>query len=70
MCLEESITLFDLKSTLRRLHTISGIPSNTNGLFALSPNNENPYLAYPGSVTNGEIYIFNTQTLVRNNNLD
>ncbi len=49
---------------LKVLHTIRDVPTNNDGLCALSPNNDNPYLAYPGSSINGEIQIFNTNSLV------
>lgn len=67
--MEESIALLDLHSTLKVLHTIADIPPNTNGLLALSPNSDNPYLAYPGSTISGEIHIFDTTRLVSRNNL-
>ncbi len=49
---------------LKVLHTIRDVPTNNDGLCALSPNNDNPYLAYPGSSINGEVQIFNTNSLV------
>jgi autophagy-related protein 18 len=49
---------------LKVLHTIRELPSNNDGLCALSPNNDNPYLAYPGSAITGEIQIFDTNNLV------
>ena len=63
VCLEKSISLFDLRS-LRVLHTIDYIPSNPSGLIAVSPNKENPYLAYPASSTTGDIQIYHTIKLV------
>jgi hypothetical protein len=50
---------------LKVLHTIRELPTNNDGLCALSPNNDNPYLAYPGSSITGEIQIFDTNNLVR-----
>lgn len=35
------------------------------GLFALSINHSNSYLAYPGSATNGEIIVYDANSLVR-----
>lgn len=37
------------------------------GLFALSINHSNSYLAYPGSATNGEIIVYDANNLVRIN---
>ena len=63
VCLEKSISLFELR-TLRVLHTIDPIPSNPNGICAVSPNKEKSYLAYPGNTTTGDIQIFDTIKLV------
>ncbi len=63
VCLEESIWIHDMRD-LRVLHTIREVPQNNDGLCALSPNNDNPYLAYPGSAITGEIQIFDTNNLV------
>ena len=49
---------------LRVLHTIREVATNNDGLCALSPSNDNPYLAYPGSAITGEIQIFDTNNLV------
>jgi autophagy-related protein 18 len=62
VCLEESIWIHDMRD-LKVLHTIRELPSNNDGLCALSPNNDNPYLAYPGSAITGEIQIFDTNNL-------
>lgn len=35
------------------------------GLFALSINHSNSYLAYPGSATSGEIIVYDVNSLVR-----
>lgn len=37
----------------------------SSGLCALSINNDNCYLAYPGSATIGEVQVFDTINLVR-----
>ena len=46
------------------LHRICDIPSNPNGLCALSPNDNNPYLAYPQSSITGNLQIYDTIQLV------
>lgn len=63
VCLESSISLFDLRS-LRVLHTINHIPPNPSGLCAVSPKRENPYLAYPAGPTTGDIQIFDMVKMV------
>lgn len=49
---------------LRVVHIIREVPTNTNGLCALSSNDDSPYLAYPKSSVTGEIQIFDTIKLV------
>ncbi len=63
VCLEEAIWIFD-SHNLKALHTIRDIPSNPDGLCALSSKDDSPYLAYPGSSTIGNIKIFDTIKLV------
>ncbi|CAF1116064.1 unnamed protein product, partial [Didymodactylos carnosus] len=48
VCLEESIYIHNMRD-MKVLHTIRDVPSNREGLCALSSNSENSYLAYPGS---------------------
>ncbi|CAF2550436.1 unnamed protein product [Rotaria sp. Silwood2] len=62
VCLEESIYINNIHD-MKVLHTIRDIPSNRDGLCALSSNDENPYLAYPGSTIIGEVQIFDTTNL-------
>ncbi|CAF3398811.1 unnamed protein product [Rotaria sp. Silwood1] len=62
VCLEESIYIHSMRD-MKVLHTIRDIPSNRDGLCALSSNDENPYLAYPGSTITGEVQIFDTNNL-------
>ena len=50
---------------MKVLHTIRDVPSNRDGLCALSSNSDNSYLAYPGSSITGEVQIFDTLNLVR-----
>jgi autophagy-related protein 18 len=66
VCLEESIYIFNMRDNVKLLHTIRDVPSNPDGLCALSSNDTNPYLAYPGSSITGEIQIFDTNNLVSN----
>ena len=53
---------------MKVLHTIRDTPPNPNGLCALSINNDNCYLAYPGSSQIGEVQIFDCVNLVSNCN--
>ncbi|CAF5176724.1 unnamed protein product, partial [Rotaria magnacalcarata] len=62
VCLEDSIYIHNMRD-MKLLHTIRDIPSNRDGLCALSISDENPYLAYPGSTTTGQIQIFDTVNL-------
>ncbi|CAF5221701.1 unnamed protein product, partial [Rotaria magnacalcarata] len=62
VCLEDSIYIHNMRD-MKLLHTIREIPSNSDGLCTLSISDENPYLAYPGSTTTGEIQIFDTVNL-------
>jgi len=48
---------------MKVLHTIRDVPSNREGLCALSSNNDNSYLAYPGSSITGEVQVFDTLNL-------
>ena len=48
---------------MKVVHTIRDTPSNSNGLCALSSSSDNCYLAYPGSVTSGEVQIFDAINL-------
>lgn len=48
---------------MKVVHTIRDTPCNPNGLCALSSSSEHCYLAYPGSVTSGEVQIFDAINL-------
>ena len=63
MCLEESLYIHNIRD-MKVLHTIRDTPPNPHGLCALSINNENCFLAYPGSNLIGEVQIFDTINLV------
>lgn len=63
VCLEESLYIHNIRD-MKVLHTIRDTPANPKGICALSPHNENAYLAYPGSIQAGEVQIFDTVTLV------
>jgi autophagy-related protein 18 len=52
---------------MKVIHIIRDIPSNPEGLCALSSNDNSPFLAYPGSAITGEIQIFDTINLVSKN---
>lgn len=43
----------------------NSVSASLLGLCALSINNDNCYLAYPGSATIGEVQVFDTINLVR-----
>lgn len=62
VCLEESLYIHNIRD-MKVLHTIRDTPSNPQGLCALSTNNENCYLAYPGSNRIGEVQIFDAVNL-------
>lgn len=63
MCLEESIYIHNIKD-MKLLKTILDIPANPTGLCALSINHSNSYVAYPGSLTTGEIVLYDGHSLV------
>lgn len=67
VCLEESLYIHNIRD-MKVLHTIRDTPPNPTGICALSSNNDNCYLAYPGSHQTGGIEIFDTVNLV--NGLD
>ncbi|CAF3342338.1 unnamed protein product [Rotaria socialis] len=60
--LDESIYILNMHD-MKLLHTIRDIPSNRDGLCALSSNDGNFNLAYPGSTITGEIQLFDTISL-------
>uniref|UniRef100_A0A674MT01 WD repeat domain, phosphoinositide interacting 1 n=1 Tax=Takifugu rubripes TaxID=31033 RepID=A0A674MT01_TAKRU len=66
VCLEESIYIHNIKD-MKLIKTLLNTPANNSGLFALSINHSNSYLAYPGSATNGEIIVYDANSLVRIN---
>lgn len=63
VCLEESLYIHNIRD-MKVLHTIRDTPPNPQGLCALSINNDNCFLAYPGSNQIGEVQIFDTINLV------
>lgn len=62
VCLEESLYIHNIQD-MKVVHTIRDTPSNSNGLCALSSSSEHCYLAYPGSITSGEVQIFDAINL-------
>lgn len=62
VCLEESLYIHNIRD-MKVLHTIRDTPPNPHGLCALSINNDNCFLAYPGSNQIGEVQIFDTINL-------
>nr|XP_054315533.1 WD repeat domain phosphoinositide-interacting protein 1 isoform X2 [Pongo pygmaeus] len=62
VCLEESIYIHNIKD-MKLLKTLLDIPANPTGLCALSINHSNSYLAYPGSLTSGEIVLYDGNSL-------
>lgn len=65
MCLEESLYIHNIRD-MKVLHTIRDTPPNPLGLCVLSANNDNNFLAYPGSSSIGEVQIFDAYNLVSN----
>jgi len=59
--METKIHIYDI-SSIKILHTIDTVP-NPKGLCALSPSEENCYLAYPNSTDKGNVVIFDALTL-------
>lgn len=62
MCLEESLYIHNIRD-MKVLHTIKDTPPNPQGICELC-SNDISYLAYPGSVQNGEVQIFDASNLV------
>ncbi|XP_004071946.1 WD repeat domain phosphoinositide-interacting protein 1 isoform X1 [Oryzias latipes] len=62
VCLEESIYIHNIKD-MKLIQTLLNVPPNPSGLCALSINNSNSFLAYPGSATTGEIVVYGANTL-------
>ncbi|XP_013924279.1 PREDICTED: WD repeat domain phosphoinositide-interacting protein 2-like [Thamnophis sirtalis] len=62
VCLEESLYIHNIRD-MKVLHTIRETPPNPAGLCSLSINNDNCYLAYPGSASIGEVQVFDTINL-------
>ncbi|XP_024147123.1 WD repeat domain phosphoinositide-interacting protein 1 isoform X1 [Oryzias melastigma] len=62
VCLEESIYIHNIKD-MKLIQTLVNMPPNPSGLCALSINNSNSFLAYPGSATTGEIVVYGANTL-------
>jgi len=62
VCLEESLYVHNIRD-MKVLHTIRDTPPNPQGLCALSVNNDNCFLAYPGSSQIGEVQVFDTVNL-------
>ena len=68
VCLRHQLHIHDMR-TLKILHSIMEMPSNAEGLFALTGENaRHGLVAYPGHATVGDLIVFNTETLVNNNN--
>jgi len=63
VCLEESLYVHNIRD-MKVLHTIRDTPPNPAGICCLSANNDNCYLAYPGSNQSGGVEIFDTVNLV------
>uniref|UniRef100_H2YLW7 Uncharacterized protein n=1 Tax=Ciona savignyi TaxID=51511 RepID=H2YLW7_CIOSA len=59
---EESLYIHNIHD-MKVLHTIRDTPSNPLGICALSGNNDNALLAYPGSPHTGEVQIFDVANL-------
>ncbi|XP_078692000.1 WD repeat domain phosphoinositide-interacting protein 2-like isoform X2 [Branchiostoma floridae x Branchiostoma belcheri] len=62
VALEESLYIHNIRD-MKVLHTIRDTPPNPMGLCALSINNDNCFLAYPGSAQIGEVQVFDTVNL-------
>ncbi|XP_037545244.1 WD repeat domain phosphoinositide-interacting protein 1 [Nematolebias whitei] len=62
VCLEESIYIHNIKD-MKLLKTLLNTASNPSGLCALSTELSNSFLAYPGSVTVGEVIVYDANNL-------
>ncbi|XP_073843195.1 autophagy-related 18a isoform X4 [Musca autumnalis] len=62
VCLEESLYIHNIQD-MKVVHTIRDTPCNSTGLCALSSSSDHCYLAYPGSLTSGEVQIFDAINL-------
>lgn len=62
VCLEESLYIHNIQD-MKVVHTIRDTPCNSTGLCALSSSSDHCYLAYPGSITSGEVQIFDAINL-------
>ena len=60
ICLENQLYIHSLNDDLSVLWIIRNTPPNPHGLFALTPQEERSYLAYPASEKSGEVQIFDT----------
>jgi len=60
ICLEDQLYIHSLNDDLSVKWVIRSIPANPQGLFALSPQDDRCYVAYPASQTSGEVQIFDT----------
>nr|XP_054598182.1 WD repeat domain phosphoinositide-interacting protein 1 isoform X1 [Nothobranchius furzeri] len=62
VCLQESIYIHNIKD-MKLLQTLFNTPSNPSGLCALSVSQSSSYLAYPGSATDGEVIVYDTNSM-------
>ncbi|CAH8574452.1 unnamed protein product [Heterobilharzia americana] len=57
VCVEDGIFIHNMRD-MQLLHKVEETPPNRNGVIALSANETNCYLAYPGSHRVGTVFIF------------
>ncbi|CAH8532198.1 unnamed protein product [Schistosoma turkestanicum] len=57
VCVEDGIFIHNMRD-MQLLHKVEETPPNRNGVIALSSNESNCYLAYPGSHRVGTVFIF------------
>ncbi|CAG0888287.1 unnamed protein product [Cyprideis torosa] len=57
VCLEETLFIHNIRD-MSNIHIIKDTPPNPRGICALSANQENCFLAYPGASHIGEVQIF------------
>ncbi|KAH8858292.1 WD repeat domain phosphoinositide-interacting protein 2 [Schistosoma japonicum] len=57
VCVEDGIFIHNMRD-MQLLHKVEETPPNRNGVIALSANESNCYLAYPGSHRVGTVFIF------------
>jgi len=62
VCLENSLHIHNIRD-MKLVHTIRDTPLNEQGIMALTVNEDNSWLAYPGSSNTGQVQVFDAFNL-------